>query len=223
MLLLVPSRLELDRLVPEAAATLGPWAWPGRRDAAGGSVIVARCGVGVAVAGVRTAAFLASTGERSVLLVGLAGSFDGQAAPLGTLLVADRVELHGIGVGEGEAFRSLAEVGGVLAEEAGPAAGPLELAEAPGVPGSCGSLLSVTSASMDAGEASARLRRHPGVLGEDMESWPVARAAADAGAPCTVLRGLSNRVGDRDHARWRTDEAFSALRAAIDWLTGAAA
>ena len=222
MLLLVPSRLELDKLVPEAAGAELPWVWPDRRDAAGAEVLVASCGVGIALAGIEAMARLSLTQSNSLLLVGLAGTFDETRAPVGSLLIGSSVSLHGIGVGEGRSHRSLADVGGALADEARSAAGELALALPSQLEARTGSLLSVAAGCADAEDARGRRARHPDCLAEDMESWAVARAAERAGASCTVLRGISNRAGDRDHAGWRVDEAIAVLREAIDTLTGGA-
>jgi futalosine hydrolase len=38
----------------------------------------------------------------------------------------------------------------------------------------------------------------------------VALACRLAGVPLTIIRGISNTAGDRDHARWRVPEALAA-------------
>jgi len=222
LLLLVPSRLELEKLVPEAAGAEFPWVWPDRRDADGVQVVVASCGVGLALAGIQAMAALSHGETSSVLLAGVAGTFDEARAPVGSLLIGSSVALHGIGVGEGASFRSLIDAGGALADEALSAAGDVELEVPPRLEARTGPLLSVTSGCADSENARERRARHPGALAEDMESWAVARAAGLAGVSCTVLRGISNTAGDRDHAGWRVDEAIGVLREAIETLTGGA-
>lgn len=221
MLLLVPSRLELEKLVPEAAGAEGLWTWPGRVDSEGDAVLVARCGVGLGVSGVATMSLLAGGTATSVVLAGLAGSLDAVRAPVGSLLIGRSVALHGIGVGEGAQHRSLADAGGALADEARSSAGDLALVAPVGAAGVIAPLLSVTAGAASPGEAEDRRARHPACLAEDMESWAVARAAGMAGSPCSVLRGVSNLAGDRDHAAWRIDEAIAVLREALDALTEA--
>jgi nucleoside phosphorylase len=223
VLLLVPSRLELEKLVPEAAGREQPWPWPGRVDAAGAPVLVATCGVGVALSGPTTLAHLQATGARSLLLAGLAGSFDEASAPVPGLLAGSTVALHGVGVGEGERHRSLADCDGALQDEAESAAGEIALTlpaewSRHGAP-----LLTVAAGSATAEDARERRGRYPACVAEDMESWAVARAASLAGVPCTVLRAACNVAGDRVHAGWKVDEAVALLRDALDALTGAQA
>jgi futalosine hydrolase len=183
-------------------------------------VTIASCGVGVARSGARTARLLAELRPERVVLAGLAGSFDVEALPPGALLSASLVKLHGVGVGEGAAHLSLAEAGGALAAEAAEGEGPLELLEPAVPPGAfVGGLLTACSGSATPEQALLRSERHPSCVAEDMESWPVAAAAQEAGVPLTVLRAVSNAAGDRDHGRWALDEAFEALRGALEALT----
>ena len=80
------------------------------------------------------------------------------------------------------------------------------------------SIVSVAAASGDAEEARLLRTRRPGVVVEDMETWAVALAAADAGIPLRVLRAISNAAGDRDQAHWRIGAALAALRRALPRL-----
>jgi futalosine hydrolase len=83
------------------------------------------------------------------------------------------------------------------------------------VPGaSAGPILTVAAASADAGEADARARTH-GAWAEDMESFSVALACRRLSVRALVLRGISNRAGDADRARWRIEGATEALRVAV--------
>ena len=69
----------------------------------------------------------------------------------------------------------------------------------------------------------ALLARHRGALAEDMEAFAVALACARAGLGLSVLRGISNEVGDRDPRGWAIGPALAAVRdrlieaAALDW------
>jgi nucleoside phosphorylase len=56
---------------------------------------------------------------------------------------------------------------------------------------------------------------------EAMEGFGVLRAAALAGVPAVELRAVSNAVDEADRARWRFDEAFAALAAAVTKLVPA--
>ncbi|MFD9129717.1 futalosine hydrolase, partial [Kitasatospora sp. NPDC059571] len=57
--------------------------------------------------------------------------------------------------------------------------------------------------------------RHPGAVGEAMEGFGVAEAAARFGVPCLEIRTVSNPVGPRDRAAWRIGEALGALERAF--------
>lgn len=54
---------------------------------------------------------------------------------------------------------------------------------------------------------------------EAMEGFSVLRAAAEAGLPALELRAISNRYDD-DRAEWRLDDAFAALKVAVELLRG---
>jgi len=50
------------------------------------------------------------------------------------------------------------------------------------------------------------------LLCEDMESAAVGLIALRAGIPCTVVRGISNLSGERDHAHWKIKQAAQAAQ-----------
>jgi futalosine hydrolase len=45
-----------------------------------------------------------------------------------------------------------------------------------------------------------------------MEGFGVAFACALARVPCTIVRGISNVVGERDKRNWRIPDALAAAR-----------
>lgn len=47
---------------------------------------------------------------------------------------------------------------------------------------------------------------------EDMESAAVGLISLKASIPCTILRGISNLCGERNHKRWRLSEAAKAAQ-----------
>jgi futalosine hydrolase len=53
---------------------------------------------------------------------------------------------------------------------------------------------------------------------EAMEGFGVLRACELAGAPAVELRAISNSPDEADRARWRFDDAFAALAAALQRL-----
>jgi futalosine hydrolase len=48
-----------------------------------------------------------------------------------------------------------------------------------------------------------------------MEGFAVALACRLAGVPCTIVRGISNTVGDREKSRWQTAAAVTAAAAIV--------
>jgi futalosine hydrolase len=58
---------------------------------------------------------------------------------------------------------------------------------------------------------------------EAMEGFGVLRAAARAGVPAVEIRAVSNAVGEPDRARWRIDDALSALAGSLPTLIAALA
>jgi len=56
---------------------------------------------------------------------------------------------------------------------------------------------------------------------EAMEGFGVLRAAGLAGVPALELRAVSNRVDERDRARWQMADALAALAGAVAVLVGA--
>jgi futalosine hydrolase len=57
-----------------------------------------------------------------------------------------------------------------------------------------------------------------GFVVEAMEGFGVLRACALAGVPAVELRAISNSPDESDRTRWRFDEAFAALAAALQKL-----
>lgn len=218
MLVLIPSRLEVERLLPGLVVGDAPVPWPALPASSNELVMVGACGVGAPLSGVRTARLLATLRPRRVILAGLAGSYDEDALPLGASFSPQLVELHGVGVGEGRDHLSLGRAGAGLAAEAEEGEGRLELGGSRPVGARGGGLLTVCAATASAEELVHRRQGHPACLAEDMEGWAVARAAREASVPLTILRGISNRAGERHRGSWRLTEAFDSLRAALEEL-----
>jgi futalosine hydrolase len=162
------------------------------------SAQVVVCGFGLAAAGVNAAHAIATVPAAAdgVVLIGAAGTYDENRHPLGSALVAGAVECDGIGAGG----KSAAELGfgGEDTLTLSPPGGP--------------ALVSVAQASADPHAAGVVAARHPGAAAEEMEGYVVALAAVRFGVPVSIVRGISNRAGDRDHSRWRMAEALAAAR-----------
>ncbi len=173
-LILVPTTLEAELL----AVTTAP---------------VAICGFGLAAAGAGAAHAIARHRPSDVILVGCAGSYDLERAPIGSVMAASAVRCHGIGAGD----HSAAELGWTDSDQLA-------------VHGDGGLLLSVASASGTVEQAEVRRRAHPDALLEEMEGYAVAVAAMLWEVPLSVVRGVSNAAGDRDKAHWQMPEAMAA-------------
>jgi len=229
-LLLIPSVLEAARLLPD------PRGLPSDAE-------LLLCGVGLLRAGLLTAERLARGDVRDVLLVGLAGTRDEVAAPVGALVVGSAVRNEAFGAGHGTNFLGLDEMGlrGELLDPellslAAPTVQGGALTPAPSAAVAANLLCirsglrvithgvfgSVAAASGSPTEAAAWRFRHPDVIAEDMETWAVAVACARADVPLACVRAISNAAGERSKAEWDLDGACAALRAVLPALLAAA-
>jgi futalosine hydrolase len=166
-----------------------------------GAARVELCGFGPIAAAARTAQLVAQHSPAGVLLLGIAGSYDPARLPIGAACSFREVAVEGIGPG----FPQWPGIEGRIA--LAPGSAPAEL------------LLTVCTASDSPVEARSRRGRFQAAQAEDMEGFGVALACALARVPCTIVRGISNAAGDREHANWRIGEALGAARAlALEWL-----
>jgi futalosine hydrolase len=186
------------------------------------------CGFGIAAAAARTAQLVSTLAPRHVILVGIAGGFrDGNVPalspatlPLGSAACFESVACHGIGVGSAAGFTAAGALGWPQwpgdPPDPATAVGDVIACAVPAcdVP-RAGLLLSAAAASADADEAWIRRRLHPAAVAEDMEGFAVALACRLAGVPCTIVRGISNTVGDREKSRWQTAAAVTAAAAIV--------
>lgn len=184
-------------------------------DSLGGDVEV--CGFGFIAAAAQSSRLIALKKPPRVILLGIAGLYETETAiglNVGQAIQFHSVASYGIGVGTGAAYKSAYELGWsqlpsptsrtAVGEEFlldvvrdGNAIPPNRL------------LLSVAAASGNYEESSDKLKRFPNAIAEDMEGYGVAMACELSSTPLTIVRGISNRVGDRDHKRWMVDEAMA--------------
>ena len=181
-----------------------------------GQWTVKTIGFGVITAGIETTRLLLNEQPRQVILAGIAGLFAGPSTEtlrIGDAVWFDSVAIDGIGVGQGDAFVDAADLGWRADGEAAPT-------ETIRLPTTCQSqasiaqpaqLLTVCSGSADKDDAARRLQRFPAAIGEDMEAYAVACACQSAGVPLRVVRGFSNRVGDRDKSAWQIAPALASV------------
>lgn len=174
------------------------------------------CGFGLIAAAASTARLIERHRPDRVLLVGIAGSLN-DSLSVGTACVFDQVTCHGIGVGDAlsaqhhssdqlgwqqlEGSEAQTSIGGMIR---------LTRRWAGNGNASTHHLLSVTAASANQTEATKRQSIFLGAAAEDMEGFAVALACEIAGVPLEIVRGISNRAGDRNHDRWQIKPALLA-------------
>lgn len=202
MLLLVPTERERFSLAAALAASLRP------------ADQFELIGFGPVAAAARTALLVAERRPAAVLLVGIAGSLDDQCG-VGQAYQFRRVACHGVGSGSGGSFTPAgqlgwpqwpgdAAMGGVLIGD------EFELDSTPAAGQPAGQLLSACAASASPADVAVRRQLFPDAVAEDMEGFAVAAACQLAGVPCRIIRGISNRAGDRDKANWQIEPALQA-------------
>ena len=178
-------------------------------------VHVAVGGFGPVAAAAISAEHLAALRPSHVFLLGIAGTFVPERHPVGSALTFGRVAIEGVGAGEGAALQGPRALGlpQCAANPEGNAE-PIhdELPLHQSTPGVEALLLTVCAASDSPAMAEVRRARHPDAVAEDMEGFAVALACARAGVPLTVVRGISNVVGERDPRAWQISPALAAAR-----------
>jgi len=188
-LLLVPTDLERQKL---PSPCVEQWIDCGHR--------IEICGFGQVVGAARTMQLLANGSFDSVALVGIAGALSDDVA-IGSAMQFGTVYCDGIGVGQGSMHRSAMDMGWQQWPREPKIEDTIQLSahkDDHPLPG----LVSVLAASESPAEAAWRRSRFPLGKAEDMEGFGVAVACRLANVPLTIVRGISNRAGDRDHSKW---------------------
>jgi futalosine hydrolase len=168
-------------------------------------------GVTAAVAAATTAIALTRAPYDVVVSAGIGGVFP-ESGRLGDLLIAERIIAADLGADGPEGFQSVEELGfgttviGALPLDALKAVGGRDAVR--------GDLLTVSTGTGTAERAAWLRTRYPGAVGEAMEGYGVAVAAAQFELPIAEVRAASNLVGPRDRSAWRIGEALSTLTAA---------
>lgn len=204
-LLLVPTELELRRLQDQGGFGLG-------------RCLVHLCGFGPVAAAARCAQLLGELRPRRVILIGIAGAYDDGQYPRGSALEFDAVALDGVGAGLGADFEGPPALGfpqwpGSPGTTPHPVVDTVPLATADASQKRL--LLTTCAASKSDEEVAQRLERYPTALAEDMEGFAVALACALHRTPLRIVRGISNRVGDRRPEHWRIPSALASARDAV--------
>ncbi len=168
-------------------------------------------GVTAAVAAAATAVALAREPFDVVVSAGIGGVFP-ESGGLGDLLIAERIIAADLGADGPDGFQSVEELGfgttviDALALDGLKAIGGRDAVR--------GDLLTVSTGTGTAERAAWLRTRYPAAVGEAMEGYGVAVAAAQFALPVAEVRAASNLVGPRDRSAWRIGEALSTLTAA---------
>ena len=202
LLILIPTEFELRTLRPLIEPSV----------LAGGGIL-AVCGFGPIAAGIGTTRLLAEWRPRSVILCGIAGTITSELS-IGSATTFSHVACYGIGAGSGSTFQTAWELGW---DQWNSAAGSKSFGDVISLNAIKGAhheetrqLLTVCSASASADDVTMRRQKVPAAVAEDMEAYAVAMACTEATVPLTVIRGISNVAGDRDHSRWQVNTALHA-------------
>lgn len=201
-LLLVPTSMERDRLIAESATIGGLEGWT-----------IELCGFGVVAAATLTMRWLHVHQPDQVVLAGIAGSLD-HSIEVGTACWFSETICDGIGVSgtDSNEFRSASELGWHQIEPnilGRPIGDRLELVNPQDQQAG---LLTVCAASADSKTATRRRDRFDtDVTAEDMEGFAVAVACQVHGVALSIVRGISNHAGDRNHEHWDIDGSLRSV------------
>jgi futalosine hydrolase len=225
VLVLVPTEFELRKLQPLIAEA-----------ESSANCIIATCGFGPIISGIKTTQLLTRHNPTKVLLAGIAGAI-GPRFSIGTAASFSQVACYGIGAGSGSEFQTASELGWTRWNEVTATPGSQDILELHNDPtlfrswrsdstansGEASNdsidgplLLTVCAASANSTDVEDRLKKFPQAAAEDMEAYSVAMACRMANIPLTVIRGISNIAGDRNKAHWDVDVA---LKAVSTWFT----
>lgn len=216
-LILVPTPMERRILEQEIAPRLAALPYP---------ILWRCCGVGPAIAGTVASRLLTQLQPTRVILVGIAGSLDPHL-PIASVVIPSAVELEGIGAWTQSLpstppfIATPSDLGWKLYEPhhddsdwklepplslvvpRGLSASPLSTSDPP-------QALTVCAAAGSPHMARERRDRFPHCILEEMEGFAVAAAAQIAEIPMTMIRGISNVAGDRQHTNWKIADALQA-------------
>jgi len=205
-LILIPTRMEMEKVLATAETQ-------GLKHLNANNVRIEVCGFGPVAAAAKATSLLHTDRPDSVILIGIAGSLSDELT-IGDAYTFSDVFMDDIGAGSGENFVSAKQMGWKFIDE--PAIEDELAIRSDQQQG----LLTVCSASASAEEVQRRQELFPTVTAEDMEGYSVAMACALQNVPLTIVRGVSNRAGDRNHANWKIDAAIDSAAKLADRLIG---
>ena len=216
-LLLIPTAIELQYLPVHFLQAVE------RNGAA-----IELCGFGPVVSAARAASLIASYRPKQVVLCGIAGAL-GNSLDVGSAYRFDEVACYGIGVGDGQSFRTASMMGwqhwpgdGASSSQgdsgglSSPIADVINLRSKQDSPGDNKQLLTSCAASQTSLDVELKRKLFPSALAEDMEGFAVAAACQLASVPLSIVRGISNCAGDRTHSQWKIAEAMMAAVSLVE-------
>ncbi len=167
------------------------------------------CGFGAIVAAARTSQLLARYQAERVILLGISGSYTNELE-LGNAYAFGQTVCYGVGVGSVQAFQTSDQMGWKqwAGDDSSCIGDLLELRSIGSEESTNRQLLTCTAASSCAEDVEKRLQTFPAAVAEDMEGFSVAAACRLAGVECSIVRGISNRAGDRDKSNWKIHSAL---------------
>jgi futalosine hydrolase len=183
-------------------------------------IILARTGIGKALAASATTALIHSFSPALIINTGCAGAFAECGLGIGDLALATCEIFADEGIETPDGWQSLEHTGLALWEMNGRRFGneiPLScslvreacrIADQHGFKFKAGNFLTVSTCSGSRMRGEALTRRYGGIC-ENMEGAAVSLVSAIHGIPCMEVRGISNMVEDRDLSRWDIPFAVS--------------
>ncbi len=209
-LIMVPTAAELQHLPLHFLKVV---------ERSGGAIEL--CGFGPIVAAARAASLIVAHEPQHVVLCGIAGAL-GDSLQVASAYRFDSVACYGIGVGCGQHYRTASTVGWrQWAGDGDSRASSVPIGDVIELSGSRSSteqrmLLTTCSASQNEIDVGLKRDAFPLAVAEDMEGFAIAAAGQLAGVAVSVVRGISNRAGDREHANWKIAEAMIAAAALVE-------
>lgn len=216
------SRELRPRTLPHSRLDL----WQGESPARGHRVTLLVTGVGKSSAALRTAALLESGvagGLDCIIQTGVCGAYGGSGLDVGDVAVATSEIMGDEGVLTPQGWQSMVSIAIPLMTHRGVryfnefplsqarSEQAVRLAATLGIPLRRGKFVTVSTCSGTAARGDELAARF-GAICESMEGAAVAQVAITYEIPCLEIRGVSNRVEDRDLSAWNIPVAAEAAQ-----------
>ncbi len=194
----------------------------------GRNFLALTAGIGPAASALRLGAALARTIDLAGCVnLGVAGTFDPETAPIGSVVAATGETWPEFGLRSGEDVDPAGLRLPQMTTPRGPvrdrlALDPKGAAQAMGIALPAGTVFgeSLTVAGVTAtAKGAAAMRERYGALTENMEGFSLALGCEEAGLPFLELRIVSNIVGSRDKKDWDLAGALASLEGLFTSLT----